>query len=405
MDLKKFVQESKLAIALVAMVLTRCVDRVYHTRITYNYSQFLWYFSNIINPFVFQLYCWPVVLYKLYFTSWFPKEITSKMKAVPHYKFAIMAFLDMAANLLSTVPTPHIGGNLSNVLGQVSLPFTMILSRWFLQTQYKRAHLIGAILVLYGAFVCMIPILRGEIALNSPDPSVLWILLYVFSCLPSAGANVYKEYGMKDVELDVWYANAWITFYQILWGVLTAWTIRIEAFSNPTVAWKDFPSYIASAQNCFFGHPTTFNGVYSECGGDILFTYFQYITFNIVFNMLMMYVFREGSSVIYVVTSAVCLPLTDVLYMIPALAGPLATQKFTIFDGFALFVIVLGMVVYQFEKEERDIGKEHEVKTPVFVSPSFRRLKAGIQSRRRKTTRAQSSSTTYGAVSTSEEAV
>ncbi|CAK4417195.1 unnamed protein product [Aphanomyces euteiches] len=118
-----------------------------------------------------------------------------------------------------------------------------------------------------------------------------------------------------------------------------------------------------------------------------------------------MYVFREGSSVIYVATSAVCLPLTDVLYMIPALAGPLATQKFTIFDGFALFVIVLGMVVYQSEKEERDIGKEHEVKTPVFVSPSFRRLKAGIQSRRRKTTRAQSSSTTYGAVSTSEEAV
>ncbi|ETW03084.1 hypothetical protein, variant [Aphanomyces invadans] len=296
-----------------------------------------------------------------------------------------------------------LSGNLSNVLGQVSLPITMILSRCLLQTQYKRAHVVGAILVLYGAFVCMIPIFRGEVALNSPDPSALWILLYIVSCIPSAGANVYKEIGMKDVDLDVWYANAWISFYQVFWGLLTAWTIRLPAFSDPPVAWSDFPSYVASAHNCFFGNPTTFNGVTSTCGGDIFTTYIQYIVFNIVFNLLMMYVFREGSSVLFVISSAVCLPLTDILYMVPVLAGPLAAQKFTIFDGFALFVIIVGMVVYHSEKEEQGVGKDRVLKSPLYASPSVRRLKANVQSRRKKLT-PRIASAGYGAVAT-EDAV
>ncbi|KAF0710936.1 hypothetical protein AaE_012312 [Aphanomyces astaci] len=397
---KKWLQESKLIIALVFLVLTRCIDRVYNTRITYNYAQYLWYFANIINPVAFQFFCWPVVWYKLYFT----KDITPEMKAVPHYKFMVMSFLDMSSNLLGTVPIPHIGGNLSNVLGQVSLPFTMILSRWFLQTQYKRAHVVGAIMVLYGAFVCMIPIFRGDVALNSPDPSVLWILLYVVSCIPSAGANVYKEIGLKDVDLDIWYANAWISFYQVGWGLLTVWTIRLPAFSDPTVAWHDFPSYVEAAHNCFFGTPTTFNGVTSTCGGDIFTTYIQYIVFNIVFNVLMMFVFKEGSSVLFVISSAVCLPLTDILYMVPALAGPLAAQKFTIFDGFALFIIILGMVVYHSEKEEQGVGKDRVLKSPLYASPSVRRLKANIQTRRKKAISTRVVSCGYGAVAT-EDAV
>ncbi|RHY34388.1 hypothetical protein DYB32_000959 [Aphanomyces invadans] len=239
-----------------------------------------------------------------------------------------------------------LSGNLSNVLGQVSLPITMILSRCLLQTQYKRAHVVGAILVLYGAFVCMIPIFRGEVALNSPDPSALWILLYIVSCIPSAGANVYKEIGMKDVDLDVWYANAWISFYQVFWGLLTAWTIRVRVS-------------VSKPYSC--------------------------------------------SSVLFVISSAVCLPLTDILYMVPVLAGPLAAQKFTIFDGFALFVIIVGMVVYHSEKEEQGVGKDRVLKSPLYASPSVRRLKANVQSRRKKLT-PRIASAGYGAVAT-EDAV
>lgn len=87
----------------------------------------------------------------------------------------------------------------------------------------------------------------------------------------------------------------------------------------------------------------------------------------------MLYIFKEGSSVMFVVSSAVCLPLTDVLYMVPFIAGPKAAQTFTIYDGFALFVLIMGMMVYHSEKEERvdKAAKSHE-KSPMFSSPSMR---------------------------------
>ncbi|RHZ16343.1 hypothetical protein DYB26_004054 [Aphanomyces astaci] len=271
---KKWLQESKLIIALVFLVLTRCIDRVYNT-------------------------C--------------PQPLHHHVTAIR--------------------------GNLSNVLGQVSLPFTMILSRWFLQTQYKRAHVVGAIMVLYGAFVCMIPIFRGDVALNSPDPSILWILLYVVSCIPSAGANGAFLRLMPELKLSC---------------------INSVQGNRP--------------ERRGFGH------------------------------LLMMFVFKEGSSVLFVISSAVCLPLTDILYMVPALAGPLAAQKFTIFDGFALFIIILGMVVYHSEKEEQGVGKDRVLKSPLYASPSVRRLKANIQTRRKKATSTRVVSCGYGAVAT-EDAV
>ncbi|KAF0710935.1 hypothetical protein AaE_012311 [Aphanomyces astaci] len=356
MNLKGLFLESKLMAGVVVLVLARCVDRVLNTyvdvlprwgrglsgvddprRITYDYQQFLWYYSNIINPVAFLVITWPIVWYKLFFT----KDITPEMKAFPHYKYAIMAFLDMTNSFMSALPTPHIGGNLANVLNQVTLPFNMLLSVIVLGTQYHRAHMMGAILVLYGAFVCMIPLFRGEVALNSPDPSFGWILLYVLAMLPAAASNVYKEIGLKDVDLDIWYANAWVSSYQLLWGGLTFWTIQMQAFSDPPVVLSDFSAYLASAHECFFGHNVTFNGVSSPCDGGIFVVYLQYILFNVLYNTLMMFVFKEGSSVLFVISSAVCLPLTDVLYMLPVLAGPLAKQKFTIFDGFALFIIVV----------------------------------------------------------------
>ncbi len=69
----------------------------------------------------------------------------------------------------------------------------------------------------------------------------------------------------------------------------------------------------------------------------------------------MLYILKQGSSVLFVVSSAVCLSSTDVLYMKPFLAGPKAAQTFTIYDGFALFVLVRGMLIYHSENEERRV--------------------------------------------------
>ncbi|KAG4064016.1 hypothetical protein PC123_g1083 [Phytophthora cactorum] len=333
MDVKRLLWESKLAVALCLLIMARCVDRVLYTRITYDYTEFLWYFTNVILPIAFLVSSAPVVAYKIYFTD----DITQEMREFPHYKYMLMALFDTLYNLLGAFPTPHIGGNMANVLSQLNLPFNMLLSYMFLQTRFKRGHILGSILVLYGA------------------------------------SNVYKEIGLKDVDLDIWYANIWISFYQLIIGCATIWTVRIKAFSDPPVPWADFPSYVWKAHECFIGNEVELNGKDLPCDSGVLAVFLVFIVFNTMYNQLMLYIFKEGSSVLFVVSSAVGLPLTDLLYMIPLLTGKAASQAFTIYDGFSLFVLVMGLLVYHSEKEERKRGTESVEKSPMYASPSLQK--------------------------------
>jgi hypothetical protein len=261
------------------------------------------------------------------------------------------------------------------VLNQLNLPFNMVLSYVFLSTRFKRGHILGSILVLYGGLVDMIPILTGADTSNMPDPTVGWIALYIISLVPAAASNVYKEIGLKDVDLDIWYANAWVSFYQVILGVASIWTIRIKAFADPPIPWSGLGDYVAKGHQCFMGEPVDFNGQLLACDAGTFQVFLVYIFFNMVYNQLMLYIFKEGSSVLFVVSSAVCLPLTDLLYMVPVLTGKFAGQSFTIYDGFALFVLVMGMLVYHSEKEERlvESGARSVEKSPMYSSPSLQK--------------------------------
>ncbi|TYZ63871.1 hypothetical protein PybrP1_006233 [[Pythium] brassicae (nom. inval.)] len=307
MNVKRLLWESKLAVALVLLIAARCVDRVLYTRITYDYTTFLWYFSNIILPLAFLVTSWPVVWFKMYFTE----DITDEMRRFPHYKFAIMALLDQLSILLSSFPTPHIGGNLANVLGQLSLP--------------------------------------GQDSANMPDPTAGWILLYIVSLVPSAASNVYKEMGLKDTDLDI---CGWVSFYQLVFGLMSVWTVRIKAFSDPPVPWSEFLPYVGKAHRCFFGEAVELNGQHVPCDAGIFEVFLLFMVFNKVYNILTLYIFKEGSSVLFVVSSA----------------------AFTIYDGFALFVLVMGLLVYHSEKEVRqvDAHKSYE-KSPMYASPTLQK--------------------------------
>lgn len=373
---------SPLTVALLVLIATRSVDRVIFTRLAISYSNYLWFLANFILPIAFLLISWPVVWYKMLFT----KDITPEMKAFPQYKFLIMGLLDTLYCLFSTFPQPKLGGDLVNVTSQVVLPFNMIGSIILLGTRYKKCHWIGSILVIYGVMVNLLPFFEGnnshkdEGHPDTYDPTVFWIGLSVFSMVFAAASNIYKEIGLKDADLDVWYANAWIGLYQLISGAFTIWTISVPAFQDPPIHLSVLPKYLVNAWNCFFGYEVnnTITGDLELCDGNIAITFLFFIVFNIVYNMLMLYIFKGGSSVLFVVSSAVCLPLADVLYNIPLIAGS-AYEAFTIYDGFALFVLVMAILTYYSEKEVRvtEDSLTHELKseqkTPMFSTPSTER--------------------------------
>ena len=129
-----------------------------------------------------------------------------EMRKFPKYKFAIMGLFDSLYNLLSTFPTPALGGNLMLVLSQLVLPMNMLMSISFLKTKYVKVHYIGAMLVIYGCLINLIPFFSGQKADGKTHPTVGWILVGVLSCVPAAASNTYKEIGLKAANLDIWYA-------------------------------------------------------------------------------------------------------------------------------------------------------------------------------------------------------
>ena len=48
---------------------------------------------------------------------------------------------------------------------------------------------------------------------------------------------------------------AWISVYQIFWGLLTFWTVFIPPFvaPHPPLSFDDLPTFVSNANKCFFG--------------------------------------------------------------------------------------------------------------------------------------------------------
>lgn len=88
-----------------------------------------------------------------------------------------------------------------------------------------------------------------------------------------------------------------------------------------------------------------------QCSADPpIYVFLVFICFNITFNMLTLYVFKHGSSTLFVIANAVRLPIVAILLMWHAVAGA-SKQGFTHYDGFALVMLVVAVLVYYSQKE------------------------------------------------------
>uniref|UniRef100_A0A7S1CLN1 EamA domain-containing protein n=1 Tax=Bicosoecida sp. CB-2014 TaxID=1486930 RepID=A0A7S1CLN1_9STRA len=371
-------------LALVALVLSRTCDQTLYYRISFSYRYFVWYFSSVILAVPIS---WIVVWWKMW-----RGDITPEMRRFPQHRYAIMALFDASFNIFSTFPVPHLGGDLSNVLSQGVLPINMLGSAVFLRTRYKKVHYWGALLVVYGILVKLSP----DIGSPSFGGSAGWVLLMLVAQTPAAASNIYKEIALKETDLDVWYMNAWVGVYQLLWGLLTFWTLYIPAFvsPHPPVDPGDTFKFMSEANDCFLGtdvriydNTTAFaedcvakENVFDSAGGFCtvncdrdgtpLQVFVIYICFNLTYNLLALYIFKHGSSVLFVVANAVRLPLVDALNSWSFVSGQ-AHQDFGKYDVLSLMVLVLSLWIYYSESESTAAarGPDDEDYTDITVSP------------------------------------
>eukprot|EP01138_Halocafeteria_seosinensis_P016495 gb/GECG01016826.1/.p1 GENE.gb/GECG01016826.1/~~gb/GECG01016826.1/.p1 ORF type:complete len:484 (+),score=47.23 gb/GECG01016826.1/:1-1452(+) len=344
----------KLILLVVGLIAARSADQAIYYRIAYEMDKFSWFLSAFVLPFGFLAVVFPIAWYKLLFTSSVPKE--TRRWGV-HKLFCVFGILDTLFNVVSTLPVEPIGGTAANVLSQSVIPFQMVCNYLFLGNSFRKSHYLGVTLAVYGVLVKLIPQFQGNSdssngASSSGIAYIGWSLVMIASAIPSAMSNAFKEVVLKKVpNLDEFYMAANVGLWQLIFGMVTIPTIGIPFTAN-YVPLNQLGDYIKDASNCFVGNQPHQK---SECGNGAggvapVWLFLIFVGFNITFNLLMLMIFRQGSSVLFVVASTVRLPLVDILLMWRLLSGP-AYAKFSLFDGFALFALIVGIAAYQSDPE------------------------------------------------------
>ena len=332
--------------ALVAMILIGTTDSVLYVRLSRKMDGYEWFLSQVAITLAFCLISWPVTWYQMYIS----KTITPEIREGTSLRvYAMIAMLDAMANMMGTLPLPYIPGPVVSVLGKISIPMLMGGSMFYLNTRYRLTHFMGAIIILTGVLVNLIPFMMYDDDTSSvPSNHWFWAILVIASIIPSIMSSLYKERALKGAPTNVWYFNAWVALIQLVWGMTMVWVIFIPMPPPAThIRLIDFPQYLIDSIVCFTGFSS------QPLCQDTWAVFAVFIVFNVVLNVLVLYVFKHGSAVLATMVGTSTMILTNMTYHVPWIAGEAETHGFSMYNLLALAIIVGGIILYNLKSEEK----------------------------------------------------
>lgn len=329
----------------------------------HNYDLFL---SSILLATIFNCVYWPIVWFRILFT----KQITREMRQFPWYKFFIMGVLDCIAATIATLIAGYVNGPVNVVVSQVVILSNMVLSFFYLGSRYNVMHVGGMMIVLIGIGIDVFPLFMDAADHMRSDNSgssgsggsgsgakqeYSWYLILILICnsLPMAASNCYKERCLKDANLDIWYTQAWVMFWQLIFGIVTFPIILLRLPAPYTsISIHELPHHLWSGVKCAAGRNTLPDDM---CEG-FYWVLLVFIFFNLSFSYCMLYVFKHGSSTLAVIAGAARIALSNIGFLIPVLAGEATMSRLTPFDIEAVVFQMIGVVMYSSTREYRIPG-------------------------------------------------
>lgn len=294
--------------------------------------------------------------------------------------FFIIGIFNALNGILIIFSNPHVSGVLQSILAQAVIPFTLVLSILWLRTKYAVFQYIGALIVIGGVGVSLIP--TFESAPNSTDPNttmlglgvdfdsivddeasvagagdsdsdsgggggggvnqgVIWAIIFTLGQLPQALGSIYQEkvFVATPHQINV--------VYMLAWASLAQFVVLAAAFPINFVPWfgavnvQDAGAYLHNATACLV------NGVGAapqcdEAFLDICYCIVTMLLTNVVQALLVKY----SSAVLSVFVITLVTPVSAFAFTLHFLMGD-DVETVNLLEVVALVVLMAGIFIYR----------------------------------------------------------
>mmetsp|Transcript_24505 Transcript_24505/g.40565 ORF Transcript_24505/g.40565 Transcript_24505/m.40565 type:complete len:576 (-) Transcript_24505:417-2144(-) len=329
-----------LAWLFVAMVVFGSLNKIYTKLQCYPMHDFP-IFLSLISCAAYVPLCFAYIIPVTKFTDW----IGAEQQAIEKHKFMVMGALDAISGVMSTFAVNYItNASMIILVQQSAIPISMAISAVLLQARYSAYQYWGALVVMCGIVVCVLPSLASGVAGGTAE--IIWMGVLVLSCVPMCLSSVYKEKALGEIDVDVVYLNGWVAWYQFL--ITLALAVPSAYAMGFTAA--DIPRNLLDGSKCYVGiqpedtpESESTEGIYSCMNSMMLVN--MYIGFNVVYNVLLILILKYGSANILWLASTVMVPFGNIVFSLKFVPGhqPLTPSNF-----WSLGLIMSGLVLYRF---------------------------------------------------------
>ena len=265
-------------------------------------------------------------------------EIDDETRSAPHINYVIMGFLDCLSGFLSAMGATNVSGASQQLLNQSIIPFTMFLSYLFLNSHSTYLHIIGAMIIFLGVFIVVLPSFHHHSSSNNTNS--LSILIYFSSNIPFAFSYVFKEYGFKNLSVNVIYLTFWVAIYQLFIGFLMFPLQLLPGMGSAN------GMSISTIISDFYNGFICFLQLNNYCNNNYTFyLLISYCIINFSFNTAGLYLVKHGSATLNSISYAIILPLTTIAFTFKILGKfHESFQKTTLYG---LIIILIGFILWK----------------------------------------------------------
>merc|ERR1712166_579940 len=361
-------------------VVMRALDRVFNKRVSDRMKNYQLMYVNVLWPVGIQIVTVGLIVCYIMYRRVVDHDMrydwrfllpgstmASGYGAVAMWRLGIFSIFDQINASLTSLPAPFIDITSQNIMQNMVIVWTLLISIVYLGTRYHQVHYIGSVLVvLSGLAAISVEIQSGKglgeyktASGQTEQSNPGWYLIFLLGTIPAGMSNCYKQKTLQSFNLEVMYATLWSGWFQILWGVLFFPLNWIPLPNLQTEAPEDTLDYFQRGWQCFIGNNpdgdlSATNAVeMSVCqspGGSAATWFLVYLVFNLSFNVLFLWLTKRMSATWAAIATVLCQDLSSLFSMSKLLMGDEA-QAVTYEQYVGLTIAAVAMWAYNIESE------------------------------------------------------